>query len=189
MAKSTLTDADILAQIPAARAHEQSARKHGMRSTSARYDRATERVMLELTNGFLLGIPVHAIPALRSATSTQRAAAKVDVSGSVLRWDALDIDVSIPALILSVVDVPEKRRHLASLVGQTTSPKKATASRKNGAKGGRPKKKNIVAQVKKTARKVAATNAAHRPNKISRTEMRGFLKAIDTTVTRDEDRL
>ena len=133
MRNAALSEADILAQIPGARAREAQARKHGLRATSARYDRTAERVVLELTNGCLFGFPVRSIPA------------------------ALDIDLSVPGLLLSAVSPAERRQHLASLVGQSTSVQKAAAARKNGAKGGRPRKQVLVKPAKKAIRKVAAS--------------------------------
>ena len=152
MASRTISDAEILAQIPAARAREAQERKHGLRTKSARYDRQAECVVLELTNGFLFAFPIRAIPVLRTATAAQRAAVTVDRAGSTLRWDALDVDLSVPGLLLSAVGVAERRSHMASLLGQATSANKAAASRANGAKGGRPKKVTSSAPTAKAAR-------------------------------------
>jgi hypothetical protein len=140
MARRRVSDAEILAQIPAARARETKAREQGLRATSARYDRAAKRVVLELTNGFLFAFPVRAVVALASATGAQLARVEVDPSGVALRWEELDVDLSVPGLLLSAVGAAEKRRHLASLVGRVVSPAKAKAARANGAKGGRPRK-------------------------------------------------
>jgi len=157
MRNAALSEADILAQIPGARAREAQARTHGLRATSARYDRTTERVVLELTNGCLFGFPVRSIPALRTATVPQRAAVEVDGSGGAVRWAALDIDLSVPGLLLAAVSPAERRQHLASMVGKSTSVQKAVAARKNGAKGGRPRKEVLVKPTKKSVRKVAAS--------------------------------
>ena len=156
MRNTALSEAEILAQIPGARAREAQAHKHGLRATSARYDRTAERVVLELTNGCLFGFPVRSIPALRTATAPQRAAVEVDGSGGAVRWAALDVDLSVPGLLLSAVSPSERRQHLASMVGKSTSVQKATAARKNGAKGGRPRKQVLVKSAKKAVRKVAA---------------------------------
>jgi len=154
---SALSAADILAQIPAARAREAHAHKNGLRATSARYDRTAERVVLELTNGCLFGFPARAIPALRTATASQRAAVEVDASGGAVRWTALDIDLSVPGLLLAAVSPAERQQHLAKMLGQSTSLQKAAAARQNGAKGGRPKKRVVDKSAKKTVRKVAAS--------------------------------
>ncbi|MEI6741370.1 MAG: DUF2442 domain-containing protein [Gemmatimonadaceae bacterium] len=140
MGKRSLSDREILSQIPAARARDAQERRQGLRAVSARYDRRTERIVLELTSGYLFAFPVRIIPALHDATVAQRAAVTCNRAGDALRWDALDVDLSVPGLLLSAVDVAERRRHVASLLGQAKSIQKAAASRANGAKGGRPRK-------------------------------------------------
>ena len=141
MARRTLTDAEIVAQIPTARAREARERKRGLRATSASYDRATRRVVFELTNGYSFAFPVRVILALDDATPAQLAAVELDPSGGALRWDALDVDVSVPGLLLSALGVEERLRHLASLAGRVSTDAKAKAARANGVKGGRPPKR------------------------------------------------
>ena len=169
MARSSISDAELLAQIPAARAREAQDRKQGRRATSARYDRRAERVILELTNGFLFAFPVRAIPELRSATPAQRAAVAVNRGGSALRWEALDVDLSVAGLLLSAVGADERRRDVARMLGQVTSTTKAATSRANGAKGGRPKKMVTangsakVAHARTPSKRVAAGVRRTRP--------------------------
>jgi Protein of unknown function (DUF2442) len=139
MAIRRLSDAEILQRIPPARAAEQAARRRGHRARAVRFDRAKGRVVLELASGVLFAFPVAAIPALRRAGPAQLAQVVTNASGSSLRWDALDVDVSVAGLLLAAVDPAERLRYLASLAGRATSPAKAAAARTNGAKGGRPR--------------------------------------------------
>ena len=139
MASRRLSDAAILAQVPAARRRDAAQRKKGLRAASARYDRRAQRVMLELSTGYLFAFPVRAIATLSEATAAQLAAVAVHPSGISLRWDALDVDLSVPGLLLSAIGEQEQRRQLASLAGRVTSTAKARAARENGAKGGRPR--------------------------------------------------
>jgi hypothetical protein len=149
MAERRLRDVEILAQIPAARAREARERKQGFRAVSARYDRSTRRIVLELTSGYLFAFPIQAVAALNGATGTQLAAVEVDPSGGALRWDDLDVDLSVPGLLLSAVGADEGRRHFASLAGKVTSDAKARAARANGRKGGRPKQTASPAKPKR----------------------------------------
>ena len=142
MASRTLSDAEILAQIPAARARERRERKQGLRASTARYDRASRRIILELTNGYLFAFPVRSVPSLNGATTSQLAEVQLDPSGSGLRWESVDVDLSVPGLLLSAVGVEERLRHLAGLAGRVRSDAKARAARANGRKGGRPRKKD-----------------------------------------------
>jgi hypothetical protein len=141
MAERKLSDAEILAQIPAARAREGRERKQGLRASSAKYDRVARRIVLELTNGYLFAFPVRSIPSLKAATGSQLAAVEIDPSGAALRWDRLDVDLSVPGLLFSAIGVEERLRHLASLAGRVSTDAKARAARANGRKGGRPRTK------------------------------------------------
>ena len=128
-----LTDAEILAQLPAAQARGEAMRASGLHATSARYDRARRRIILELTNGFLLGVPVLSLPALAAATASELAAVEVSAQGTTLSIPALDADYSVAGLVLSLAARENGRRG-----GAVTSRAKTDAARANGAKGGRP---------------------------------------------------
>lgn len=140
MVDHRLTDAEIRRQIPAARRREQAARRQGHRARTARFDRATGRVVVELSSGILFAFPVNRIPELRRATPTALAGVTVSGSGSALRWETVDVDLSVAGLLLSAVEPQERARHLASLAGSVTSTAKAAAARANGRRGGRPRK-------------------------------------------------
>jgi len=130
---------EILAQIPAARARSAREWKAGRCAASARYDRAKDRIELELSNGCLFGFPVKSIPYLAGATAKQLSAVEVDPGGG-LHWEDLDVDLSVPGLLMSTLGRKEKLSELARIAGRTKSAAKAAASRVNGAKGGRPRK-------------------------------------------------
>jgi hypothetical protein len=140
MAKSRTPLSEILAQIPAARARSAREWNAGKCAASAHYDRAKDRIVMELSNGCLFGFPVKSIPYLAGATAKQLAAVEVDPGGGGLHWEDLDVDLSVPGLLLSSVGRKEKLSELARLAGRIQSPAKSAASRANGAKGGRPRK-------------------------------------------------
>ena len=95
MAKRSLSHAEILAQVRAARARERQERRRGLRARTATYDRTARRVVLELTNGYLFAFPVRAISALDAAPDSQLAKVEIDPSGRALRWEGLDVDLSV----------------------------------------------------------------------------------------------
>jgi hypothetical protein len=140
MAKRELTDMEVLAQIPAARAREAADRKAGLRATSVSYDPRMRRIVMELTNGFLFAFPTRIIPTLAHRSAAQLAAVSLLPGGSGLRWEALDVDLSVPGLLLSAMAPAQRMQELARAAGKVRSPAKANAARANGAKGGRPKK-------------------------------------------------
>jgi hypothetical protein len=140
MARSRTPLSEILAQIPAARAFSAREWKAGRRATSARYDRPTGRIVMELSNDYLYGFPATSIPELAKASAKQLAAVEVSPGGSGLYWEELDVDLSVAGLLLSSLGQKEKLTELARIAGRAKSPAKAAASRANGAKGGRPRK-------------------------------------------------
>ncbi len=139
MSERRLTVAEIRRQVGPARAREQAARRQGHRARAARFDRATGRVVVELSSGILFAFPVSRIPALRRATSAALAGVTVSASGSTLQWETMDVDLSVAGLLLSAVEPRERVRHLAALAGRATSAAKAAAARANGRRGGRPR--------------------------------------------------
>ena len=139
MAHRRMTDAEILAQIPAAREREKDERRRGLRALSARFDASARRVELELSNGMLFAFPVQLIRALERLSPSELRKVSVDSSGGALRWEDRDIDLSVPGLLLASVGEVDRRRYLARLAGSTRSRSKAAAARANGALGGRPR--------------------------------------------------
>ena len=135
-----LSDAEILAQIPAARERARRATQAGLRAQWVRYSISQELLFLTLTHGTVIGLTLPRIPALRRATPRQRAAVELIASGAAVRWEALDVDLSVPALIREAIGEAALRVLFASEGGRSTSDRKAAAARRNGAKGGRPRK-------------------------------------------------
>jgi hypothetical protein len=131
---------EIMRQVASARARETRERREGRRAVSASYDRRNRRVMIELTNGFVFGFPTSSVPQLADASPDILATVEVSPGGSGLHWEALDVDLSVPGLLLSSMGRTEQLRELARLAGRARTPAKAEAARANGAKGGRPRK-------------------------------------------------
>jgi hypothetical protein len=140
MGKSRTSKAEILRQIPSARQRETRERKAGLRATSAHYDPETGLVMMALTSGYVFGFPARDIPALATASAEQLVAVELSPGGSGLHWEELDADLSVPGLLLASVGRAEKLSELARVAGRSRSQAKAAAARRNGAKGGRPRK-------------------------------------------------
>ncbi|OYW48282.1 MAG: hypothetical protein B7Z31_15195 [Rhodobacterales bacterium 12-65-15] len=65
-------------------------------ASSVSFDEATMWVALE--DGRTLGVPLAWFP--RLLTATPEARARVDITPFGLHWDALDEDISVPALLV-----------------------------------------------------------------------------------------
>lgn len=135
------TDPQQETRFDAAEARGRELMETAMRAAEARYDRATGRVMIDLTNGCTYAFPAQLVQDLNGATDDQLSSVEVDGLGFNLHWPALDADLYVPALVSGVFGTRAwMTRELARRAGQATSPAKAAAARVNGAKGGRPRK-------------------------------------------------
>ena len=154
MARRRVTDVEILAQIPAARAR--AARAAEPRATRAYYDPAWKLVVVELTNGAFFGFPPQLAQGLRGASADALAAVQVSPSGEALHWERPDADLRVPALLQGMFGTKAWMRELGRAGGRVRSKAKAQAARKNGAKGGRPPTR--------TTGSLSRTRSSVRPN-------------------------
>ena len=113
MAKSKTALTTILGQLPTARAVAKREKDEGRRAIGAHYDRRTQRILVELTSGFLFGFPAASIPELAHAPIEQRARVTVSSGGGGLHWPGLDVDLSVPGLLLASVGRKERLHELA----------------------------------------------------------------------------
>jgi len=63
-----------------------------------------DNMWVELTDGRQLGVPLAYFPRLAKASSAQRKKYLISGGGIGLHWDALDEDISVPALLAGRVD-------------------------------------------------------------------------------------
>lgn len=107
------------------------------RAASARYDAASRRVIIELTNGCTFAFPADLAQGLDRAGDADLVLVETQGNGYALHWPTLDVDLAIPDLMAGLLGT---RSWMARRAGRTTSEGKAEAARKNGSKGGRPRK-------------------------------------------------
>ncbi|MDH4132522.1 MAG: DUF2442 domain-containing protein [Gemmatimonadota bacterium] len=140
MASRSLTDAQILAGIPAARQRAARARRSEPHAAAARYERPGRRLHIRLTNDATLVIPVALIPSLDTATDQELAEVSLGAAGLGLHWERLDLDLGIPALARLALGPRVLLSASGAAGGSARSTAKARAARRNGRKGGRPRK-------------------------------------------------
>lgn len=129
------------ADFDAAEARGRAVLETEPRAVSARYERASGKVILDLVNGCTYAFPVRLVQDLEGGSEDDLAHIEVDGLGFNLHWPALDADLYVPALVAGIFGTREwMTRELARRAGQTKSPAKTAAARVNGAKGGRPRK-------------------------------------------------
>jgi hypothetical protein len=112
------------------------------RAASARYDRRTRRMVVELTNGCSFVFPPRALQGMARASETALADVEILGQGHALHWSKLDADFTVPGLLMGVFGTRAwMTSEFARRAGQSKSPAKAAAARANGRKGGRPRRK------------------------------------------------
>lgn len=132
----SLTDVDVRRAEKRMRAR----RKGLPQATSARFDRRGARIVVGLSNGLDLGIPVNLAQGLAGARAADLADIEISPTGLGLHWPRLDADLYLPALLEGVFGT---RRWMAQRLGKSggssRSPAKQQAARMNGKLGGRPR--------------------------------------------------
>jgi hypothetical protein len=106
---------------------------------AVRYDGRSDSLRLSLSSGVRLTIPRAQILPLAKANVEQLKALYAGNGGATISQDELDVDVFVPGLLDRLFG-GAIRTHTASRAGRVSTPAKARAARKNGRKGGRPKR-------------------------------------------------
>ncbi len=108
------------------------------RAKTARYDARHDRVVVEMTNGCVFAFPPRLAEGLRNATPAQLRGVEVTPRGGGLHWETLDVDLSVPRLVLGVFGSRAWMSELGRRGGSASSRAKALSARRNGKLGGRP---------------------------------------------------
>jgi Protein of unknown function (DUF2442) len=134
----SLTLDEIFEEAAQVRARIRRERADEPRVVSARYDAASERVLVEMDNGCVFGFPVWMVPGTSQATPEELEQIQLESFGEAVIWEHLNADTNVLGLMLEVLNV---KTWAAKYMGSITSPAKAEAARENGKKGGRPRKR------------------------------------------------
>jgi hypothetical protein len=72
------------------------------RASSARYDAANRRIVVELTNGATFAFPPDLAEGLVGASDAALGEVEVLGEGHGLHWESLDVDFTVPGLLAGV---------------------------------------------------------------------------------------
>lgn len=115
-------------------------RQSSPRPRSVWYDQNSGRIIVEFVNGSAFMVPARLLEGLQGASDEQ--ISRVELLGETgLHWEGLDVDFTVSGLMQGIFGTA-KFLDAARRGGQSRSEAKATASRTNGLKGGRPRKAN-----------------------------------------------
>lgn len=109
------------------------------RAHAVTYDPERKLVLVELRSGFVFGFPPSRVSGLAEASAGQVASVRISPSGDGLLWEELDTHVSLTGLVRDGLNL---REWAPRLMGQQRSEAKAQAARRNGLKGGRPRRRS-----------------------------------------------
>jgi hypothetical protein len=112
--KKRFTEAELLAQIAEADARTAEEDRTEPRARAATFDPATRRVRIELKNGCAYEFPADLGQGLRGASAEDLAQIEVFPGGIGLRWDTLDVDLSVTGLVFGVFGTRAWMRQLES---------------------------------------------------------------------------
>jgi hypothetical protein len=111
------------------------------KAISARYDRKSGRIVIDLSSKLTLSFSPDDVQGLQNAKPSQLDEIEITPSGFGIHFPKLDADLYVPGLLEGLLG---SRKWMASRLGQaggqSTSAAKRSASRANGRLGGRPKK-------------------------------------------------
>lgn len=121
--------------------HKLGADNHEPHAKSARFDRRSRRVLVEMDNGCLFAFPAKHVQGLEQATLEELADIELLGDGYALHWPRANADIRIESALAGIFGSKKWMVRLtAKEAGELTSKKKVPAVRANGSKGGRPQK-------------------------------------------------
>ncbi|HEY5162930.1 MAG TPA: DUF2442 domain-containing protein [Terriglobales bacterium] len=129
------TDKQIREAI--ARANEFA--RHDRLARAVKYDRGSDRVVIEMGDGVIVSIPRTQLEGLEDAARGNLSKIELLGGGSGLHWPELNVDHYVPGILNGIFGTKKWMAELGRLGGSATSAAKAAAARRNGKKGGRPK--------------------------------------------------
>lgn len=113
----------------------------GPRAERAHFDAGRNRIIVRLTTGVEIGLAPDDVEGLQNASPVDLKTIEIEASGLGIRFPRLDADLYVPALLDGILGSKTwMAARLGASGGRVRSKAKAAASRKNGRKGGRPRK-------------------------------------------------
>ncbi len=109
-------------------------------ATSARYDRRTGRIVIQLSSGLEVAFRPHDVQRLENARPDQLRTIQITASGLGIRFPQIDADLYLPAVLERFLGSKHWfASEMGKVGGKVSTDAKAAAARRNGRLGGRPK--------------------------------------------------
>jgi hypothetical protein len=144
MAATRVSEREFRRQVTEARRRGRAEMARELQAKSVRYDRNTRRIVVDLKNGSTFIFPPRLVEGLADASPEDIAEVELGPRGAALFWRKLDQHYSLAGLTAGVFGSKAWMVEHLRKAGSVTSSAKAAAARANGAKGGRPRKRETA---------------------------------------------
>ena len=135
---------NTIAEIDAAIAQAKIYDLYRPKAIAAIYRAEDDVFVIKFLTGVELTIPRMLLQGLENATPAQLADVEIADFQSALHWEAIDVGHYIPSLLEGFFGSRKWMSELGKIGGTSRSAAKQSAARKNGRKGGRPRKPAIA---------------------------------------------
>jgi hypothetical protein len=108
---------------------------------AAQYNQDSDTFRLEFRGGGSMTIPRQFIPGLDGRPASALESVSISPAGDALLWTSIDADVYVPSLVERAFGHRLFAAAAGRRGGRRHSKAKAAAARRNGTKGGRPRKR------------------------------------------------
>jgi hypothetical protein len=119
--------------------------KREPRAVTARYDKQTRKVVIDLNNGCTLLVPTESVQGLRGAPSAKLADVQVLGPGTTIAWPQLDVQFSVTGLLAGLLGTQAWMAGLGRAEAKSKPVVKTRAVRTNGAVRRRTKRTSVKA--------------------------------------------
>jgi len=111
------------------------------RAVRARYDRRLRRIIIRFSAGLEVSFSPRDAQGIEKATAAQLKRIEISPSGNGIHFPKIDVDLYLPALLMGFLGSRNWiASRLGSLGGKSRSAAKVAAAKRNGRRGGRPRK-------------------------------------------------
>ncbi len=111
------------------------------RVAHACYDRRRRRILIHFSTGLDVSFSPRVAQALEDATPAQLAKIEISPSGFGIHFPKIDADIYLPGLLMGFLGSRNwMAARLGALGGKSRSMAKVAAAKRNGRRGGRPRK-------------------------------------------------
>lgn len=134
-----MLNATLEQQIKRAQAAGREKLHRGPLALDVRFFDETHELLLTLTSGEELRLPIDQLQGLSGASGEALRNVEIVSHGLGLHWEELDADLLVPELVKGVYGTQSWMRAIGARGGRASTEAKRQAAQENGARGGRPR--------------------------------------------------